>query len=150
MVTVIPQQTSTVRLGTPRRSGWLLTMELLLILPLLMLVLSAMVQLSVMSTARSRITHAATAIAYQLSQVELTATQIQTSLRAALGPQLASGAVAEVVLPDTHRDLGRLTVKVRLSHAVPQLPGHRLITGGRRWLVVDVPIVRPAMDRAAD
>lgn len=124
------------------RRGILLTMELLMILPLLLLVLSAIVQCSLLATARTQVTHAAVATAQQISVAPLSAEDIRKRLRAALGGQLAAGAIADVVIPDEPEDVGRLRVQVRMDHILPALPGQRLITGNSQWLVVQVPIFR--------
>lgn len=124
-----------------RRRGFLLTIELLLILPLLLLVLSAIVQLCLLATTRSHVTSAAAAVAHTIAAAPQDADQIRDQLRTLLGPRLASGAVADVIIPDEPGQTGHLRVQVRIDRIVPQLPGRNLITGDSQWLVVRVPIM---------
>ncbi|MCR9200883.1 MAG: pilus assembly protein [Planctomycetaceae bacterium] len=124
-----------------QRRGILLTMELLLILPLLLLVLSAIVQCSLLVSARSQMTSAALAAAHQISSVPMDADDIRELLRAMLGADLAEGAVADIVIPDAPGDVGHLHLQIRMEQILPRLPGRQLISGNSSWLVIQVPIV---------
>lgn len=103
------------------RRGILLSIELILVLPILLLVLLAFVEFSLITTAHARVDNIAAAASRQLLSVNQSTRQIQQTINEMLGQKFAQGAFAEIDIPETKDHVGRIRIMIPMQNVTPDL-----------------------------
>lgn len=137
---------SPVRASESRRRGAILSMELVLVLPIILLLVFSIVEFSMLMSAKTRVSNATQAGARQMSLCTLSDEEIQEEIRNHLGPALARDCEIEVHPAPGPGDVGRVTVRVPMKNACPDLLWVTGFSVKDRLIVADVPMV---MERTA-
>lgn len=104
-----------------RRVGAILSMELVLVLPIFLLVLFSVVEFSMLSTARTKLTDAARHGTRMLCLSDRSHDDVRSEVRQMLGPQL--GRSARITIDDSKvpGEIVTVYVRVPMSTASPDL-----------------------------
>lgn len=103
------------------RSGVILSMELVLVLPIFLILILSIVEFSMLMTARARITDAARMGSRLLCVSGLTPDEIRDRIGSMLGPQMASQCQIEIQSASTAGAIGNVRIRVPMSCASPDL-----------------------------
>jgi Flp pilus assembly protein TadG len=103
------------------RRGAILSMELVLVLPILMLLIFAVAEFSMLTSAQTRVSDAARHGARVLSMSGGSSSEIQLLVTQMLGPNLANGCQVEVHPGKFAGDTGLVRVTVPMQNATPDL-----------------------------
>ncbi|HIE97839.1 MAG TPA: hypothetical protein EYG03_06385 [Planctomycetes bacterium] len=124
------------------RSGVILSMELVLVLPIFLLLLFAIIEFSLLSTARIRISDAAHAGARRLCLSDTDPAGIRDEVKLMLGKKLSRDAMIEVA--DSQKPGERINVRilVPMKNATPDLLWLTGFSVRSRILVADALMVR--------
>ena len=124
------------------RRGAILTMELVLVLPVFMLLLFAIVEFSLLSSAQNRITEAAQTGVRQLCITNKSPDDIRESVKRQLGPKLASQMKVDVVSPADAGELANVRITIPMKNATPDLLWLTGFSVSDRVLSADAPMIR--------
>ena len=132
------------------RSGVILSMELVLVLPIFLLLLFAIVEFSLLSTARMRISDAAHAGARRLCLSDTGPEGIRDEVKLMLGKKLSRDATIEVAGSQKSGERINVRILVPMKNATPDLlwPAGFSVRG--RILVADASMVREHDTISAD
>jgi Flp pilus assembly protein TadG len=135
-----------IRPVTSGRRGAILSMELVLILPIILVLIFSIVEFSMLMSAQTRVANAAQNGARLMSLCTYSDQEVQETVRSQLGPELA--ADSEIVIqPAIHAgEIGRVTIRVPMSKASPDLLWMTGFSLQNRFINADVPMV---MERTA-
>lgn len=103
------------------RRGAVLSMEFALTLPILLVVLMALVEFSMLFFARGEVVEAARAGARHVSIGGATQEDVERVVRRSLGPRLGRGATVGVEFGRCSGDAVAVAVQVPMPHAAPNL-----------------------------
>ncbi|MBL8818640.1 MAG: pilus assembly protein [Planctomyces sp.] len=103
------------------RRGAILSMELVLVLPILMLLIFAVAEFSMLTSAQTKVSDAARTGARVLSMSGGNSTEIQQLVMEILGPNLANGCQVDVQPGQFAGDTGLVRVTVPMRNATPDL-----------------------------
>jgi Flp pilus assembly protein TadG len=129
-----------------KRRGAILSMELVLILPIFLLLVFAIVEFSMLMSAHTRVANAAQSGARLMSLRGASAEEVRDQVNSLLGASLARNCLIEVHPARHAGDIGRVTVRVPMQNASPDLlwiAGYSLTS---RSICADAPMV---MERSA-
>lgn len=124
------------------RSGIILSIELIMVLPVLLLVLLAFVEFSLITTAHARVENVAATASRQLSTVTKSTRQIQQTINQMLGQQFAHGAFAELDIPQTTDHIGRIRIIVPMQNVTPDLLWMTGFSVRGRFVVGEAALIR--------
>ncbi len=127
---------------TGKRRGAILTTELLLVLPIFLLLLCAILEFSLLASARTRVSDAAHAATRQLCLTNATEGQIKGYVRSVLGPKLAANASVEIIPGAKAGDLVNVRVITPMQNATPDLLWMTGFSVRERVLAADAPMIR--------
>ena len=124
------------------RPGAILSMELVLVLPIFMLVLFSVVEFSMLSTARTRLTDASRHGARMLCISDRSPEDVRSEVRRILGRQLAREA--EIVIRDSKQpgEIVNVSVRIPMANASPDLLWMTGFSVRDRYLAAVSPMVR--------
>ena len=135
-----------VTASTSKRRGAILSMELVLILPIFLLLIFAIVEFSMLMSAHTRVANAAQSGARLMSLRGASAEEVREQVNSLLGAALSRNCLIDVQPASHAGDIGRVSVRVPMQNASPDLlwiAGYSLTT---RSIVADAPMV---MERSA-
>ncbi len=124
------------------RRGAVLTMELVLVLPIFLLLLFAIVEFSMLTSARLRIADAARSGVRSICLSNASDESIRTDIRNILGPKLAENIRIDVAIPRQTGALANVRVTIPMSNAAPDLLWMTGFSVRDRVLIADAPMVR--------
>lgn len=131
---------------TSGRRGAILSMELVLILPIFLLLIFSIVEFSMLMAAHSRVASAATSGARLMSIGGAGSEEVHDKVTWLLGPALAKNCQI-IVEPAEHAGaLGRVSVKVPMKNASPDLLWITGFSLAERTIESEAPMV---MERSA-
>jgi uncharacterized protein (UPF0333 family) len=108
------------RIGPARRRG-VMTIELLLVLPILLFVILAVFEFSILLFARSSVVQACRVAARQASLTAVDQNQVEDVVRQVLSPNLQSNMVVNYVPGNRSGDVTTVFVQVPMTNAAPDL-----------------------------
>lgn len=125
-----------------RRVGAILSMELVMVLPVFLLVLFAVVEFSMLSTARTKLTDAARHGVRMLCVSDRSHDDVRTEVKALLGRHLARHA--EIIIDDSQvpGDTVNVYVRIPMSSASPDLLWMTGFSVRDRYLGAEAPMAR--------
>jgi len=107
------------------RKGAILSMELVLVLPIFLLLVFSIVEFSMLMSAQTRVANAAQNGARMLSMCGMPSAAVEAEVKARveqlLGPALASQSTITIDPGDYASDLGRVSVRIPMKNACPDL-----------------------------
>ncbi len=135
-------RTGASRVAGRRRMGAILSMELVLVLPIFLLVLFSVVEFSMLSTARTRLTDAARHGSRLLCLSDRSHDEVRVEVRKMLGPKL--GQYAQVDINDSRQpgEMVNVYVRIPMSSASPDLLWMTGFSVRDRFLGGEAPMVR--------
>jgi Flp pilus assembly protein TadG len=105
----------------PRRRRGVMTIELLLVLPILLFVILAVLEFSILLFARSSVVQACRVAARQASLTAVDQDQVEDVVRQVLSPNLQSNMVVNYVPGNRSGDVTTVFVQVPMTNAAPDL-----------------------------
>lgn len=135
----IPSRRSTLSV---RRQGAILSMELVLVLPIFMLVLFSIVEFSMLSTARTRLTDAARHGARMLCISDRSHDDVREQVQKLLGSQLSRQADIEIHDSKKPGDIVNVHVRIPMANASPDLLWMTGFSVRNRYLGAEAPMAR--------
>jgi hypothetical protein len=132
------------------RSGVILSMELVLVLPIFLLLLFAIVEFSLLTTARVRISDAAHAGARRLCLSDTGPDDIRDEVKLMLGRKLSRDATIEVAGLQKAGERIIVRIRVPMKNATPDLLWPTGFSVRGRTLVADALMVREHDTISAD
>ena len=96
-------------------------MELVLILPIFLLLIFSIVEFSMLMSAHTRVANAAHSGARLMSLCGANADHIEYQVNSLLGPVLSKGSQIAIQPADHAGDIGRVSVRVPMKNASPDL-----------------------------
>lgn len=123
------------------RRGAILTMELILVLPIFLILLFAIIEFSLLSSARTRVTDAARYGVRRLCVANEDPDDIRREIRSLLGPKLGRNVDVEVLAAKHPGELANVFVSVPMKNATPDLLWVTGFSVSERFLVADAPMV---------
>ena len=126
----------------PRRTGAILSMELVLVIPVFLLLLFSIVEFSMLSSARTRVSDAARHGARLLCISDRSHDDIRTEVRIFLGPQLAREMRLGIQDSGRPGDIVNVRVQIPMRNATPDLLWATGFSVRERYLTVGVPMAR--------
>jgi Flp pilus assembly protein TadG len=110
-----------VSVRTAGRRGAILSMELVLILPIFLMLIFSIIEFSMLMSAHTRVANAAQSGARLMSLSGATAEEVKEQVSSLLGPSLAGNCLIHVQPARHSGDIGRVTVRVPMKNASPDL-----------------------------
>lgn len=117
-------------------------MELVLVLPIFMLVLFSIVEFSMLSTARTRLTDAARHGARMLCISDRSHDDVRKEVQKLLGSQLSRQAVIEIHDSNKPGDIVNVLVRIPMANASPDLLWMTGFSVRNRHLGAEAPMAR--------
>ena len=117
-------------------------MELVLVLPIFMLVLFSVVEFSMLSTARTRLTDASRHGARMLCISDRSSDDVRSEVRRILGSRLARGVDIEIRDSKQPGDIVNVSVRIPMANASPDLLWMTGFSVRNRYLGAASPMVR--------
>jgi hypothetical protein len=111
----------TVTARTSKRRGAILSMELILILPIFLLLIFSIVEFSMLMSAHTRVANAAHSGARLMSLRGAGAEEVHEQVNLLLGSALSRNCVIEVQPASHAGGIGRVSVRVPMKNASPDL-----------------------------
>lgn len=128
------------------RRGAILSMELVLILPILLLLIFSMVEFSMLMSARTRVANAAQSGSRLMCINGAGVDEVKDKVTSLLGPALAINCSITVQPAQYAGQIGRVTVRVPMKNASPDLLWIAGFSLDDRSIDADAPMV---MERSA-
>ena len=128
--------------SSPTRRGAILTMELVLVLPVFLTLLFAVVEFSLLTSARMRIADAARVGVRRVCLSSASVESVKADVAEILGPGLSHNASIHVSSPTRSGGLANVRVVVPMSNVTPDLLWAVGFSVDGRVLVADAPMVR--------
>ena len=125
-----------------KRHGAILTMELVLVLPVFMLLLFAIVEFSLLSSARNRMTEAARTGVRELCITNKSPEYIRETVKQRLGPKLSREIQVDITCPTDAGELANVRIAIPMKNATPDLLWLTGFSVKQRTLIVDAPMIR--------
>ncbi|MEZ6059490.1 MAG: pilus assembly protein [Planctomycetaceae bacterium] len=137
-------QRAHIRIGQSDRSrlGAILSMELVLVLPIFMVLLFAVVEFSLLASARNRMSDAARCGVRELCINDESPDLIRQELTKRLGPKLSQGIVIDVRAAARAGEVANVRVTVPMKNATPDLLWLTGFSVQNRFLTAEAPMVR--------
>lgn len=117
-------------------------MELVLVLPIFMLVLFSIIEFSMLSTARTRVTDAARHGSRMLCISDRSHDEVRVEVRKLLGSTLSRQAEIDIHDSRTPGDVVNVHVRIPMSNASPDLLWMAGFSVRNRYLGAEAPMVR--------
>jgi hypothetical protein len=117
-------------------------MELVLVLPVFLVLLFAIIEFSLLSSAQNRLSEAARTGVRQLCISNKSPEDIRQSVHDQLGPKLSDGVRVDVIHPANAGDLANVRITMPMPNATPDLLWMTGFSVQHRHLTVDAPMVR--------
>lgn len=124
------------------RKGAILTMELILVLPLFLLLLFAIVEFSLLTSAQQRISDAARVGVRKICVANATEATVCREVLHSLGPSLAANATINITRPPRQGEIANVRIAVPMNNATPNLLWIAGFSVNQRHLIADAPMVR--------
>ena len=139
---VMQQNLRSLTTRSGRRRGAILTTELLLVLPIFLLLLGAIVELTLLVTARNQMANVAHAATRQLCLGRPSDDAVRQQVSQLLGATLSKNASIEITRGQRAGDLANVRLVIPMRNASPDLLWVTVFSVGNRVLVADAPMVR--------
>ncbi|MCA9036790.1 MAG: pilus assembly protein [Planctomycetaceae bacterium] len=123
------------------RRGAILSMELVLVLPIFLLLVFAIVEFSMLMSARTRIGDAARQGSRMLCLTGQQPDHIRDHVTRMLGPKLASGCQIEVIPAPYAGGIGNVHIRLPMNNAAPDLLWLTGFSVKGRFIEADAPMV---------
>ena len=124
------------------RLGAILSMELVLVLPIFMLILFSVIEFSLLSSARTRLTDAARNGARMLCISDRSPEDVKLQVRRMLGSQLSRDVRIDIQDSAHPGDIVNVSVSIPMANASPDLLWMTGFSVRDRFLSVDSPMAR--------
>ena len=138
---VMQQNLRSLTTRSGRRRGAILTTELLLVLPIFLLLLGAIVELTLLVTARNQMANVAHAATRQLCLGRPSDDAVRQQVSQLLGATLSKNASIEITRGQRAGDLANVRLVIPMRNASPDLLWVTVFSVGNRVLVADAPMV---------
>lgn len=138
---VMQQNLRSLTTRSGRRRGAILTTELLLVLPIFLLLLGAIVELTLLVTARNQMANVAHAATRQLCLGRPSDDAVRQQVSQLLGATLSKNASIEITRGQRAGDLANVRLVIPMRNASPDLLWVTGFSVGNRVLVADAPMV---------
>lgn len=125
-----------------KRRGAILTMELVLVLPMFLLLLFAIVEFSMLMSARSRVADAAKAGVRRICIANASADIVRADVTELLGPTLSQNVAIDVQIPERAGEVANVQIVIPMSNAAPDLLWMTGFSVRDRHLVAEAPMIR--------
>lgn len=126
------------------RKGMILSVELIMVLPILLLVLLAMVEFSLITTAHAKANNVAQTASRELLATPKSPSQIRVAIQRMLGPKWAYGAIADIEFPDQTTRVGKLRLVIPMRNVTPDLLWMTGFSVQGRFVVGEAPLIGAA------
>ncbi len=136
------QSRNSLRARVRKRLGAILSMELVLVLPIFMVLLFAIVEFSLLASARNQLAEAARCGVRELCINDESPDQIRQELSERLGPKLSQGIIVDVQEATRAGEIANVRVTVPMQNATPDLLWLTGFSVRDRYLSAEAPMVR--------
>jgi len=126
----------------PRRTGAILSMELVLVIPIFLLLLFSIVEFSMLSSARTRLSDAARHGARLLCISDRSHDDVREEVQKILGTQLSREMRLGIQDSGRPGDIVTVRVQIPMRNATPDLLWATGFSVRERYLIVGVPMAR--------
>lgn len=127
--------------GGHRRRGAILSMELVLVLPIFLVLVFAVVEFTMLMSARTRVGDVARNASRLVSTSGYTADEAESLVREMLGPVLSRGSRIQITNQSGAGSVGNVRIDVPMNQAAPDLLWLVGFGLSGRVLTVDAPMV---------